>query len=759
MAKLEEVMATGRLPRDGEAGTPQEGAQECLSEMSVPSSFATAGSSLSTARPSESAGAWSRRAGKGRKDETTGSTAAVAAVAVGPVGVSCLQMHFTSRQDSGKLPRGELELSLEEAEAYQSAFQMAGQSLRLEAAVEFDDTSSIVSSASEQDVSTRPSRSSSRVSVPNTRLGYKRVDWGSVGRQKAVLLDSEQSRPVMREKATGHDVPDARRTARDVSPSREEVPSSLLGEEALEASRELGSHIAGCTRSKTARRGQAPGHGVPDAKVRPLPGFGDSRRPARAVPQSHEEVPVSLLRGEGAGFAAGDVVSVREGFDQLERGLRGRLEKIDGDGDALVFFNGIGKEWVFKRNLHKLEKEEAPRLTLRALAGTWRGCDGAVWTVERSGRAHERGELRNELKDLTEHGSGSRMVIQRGDGWKIDMQRSTTAKLLWKKADEADLVWLKDVPKEVVPTSRQAPGHCIPGPMKRLLPGHRDGRRSARAAQASREKGRSHILGENAPTEVRAVGVRSVRAPSGKAVERRPENKLPLAVQEAPRHGVQEVKARPLPGRSDSGRPARTAPRPHEEVPPSLGEQALQEIRARVGSLTSGTEVGHRRKRRRVSARKFSPAVDKDALQAKLGKLREDQLGRVLEFLAPGLGSGLGSEEFVSLNLAALPPHRQRSLEQFVDDAISAGASLSVADLVKCQEGSAAALLSPASQGPHASANSLEITPGLRRKPDSDLQARQQRVWEECVARERQRQHHLRDAMSAWATPLQLSQE
>merc|ERR1719443_925450 len=170
MAKLEEVMATGRLPRDGEAGKPQERAQECLSEMSVPSSFATAGSSLSTARPSESAGAWSRRAGKERKDETIGSTAAVAAVAVGPVGVSCLQMHFTSRQDSGKLPRGELELSLEEAEAYQSAFQMAGQSLRLEAAVEFDDTSSIVSSASEQDVSTRPSRSPSRVSVPNTRL-------------------------------------------------------------------------------------------------------------------------------------------------------------------------------------------------------------------------------------------------------------------------------------------------------------------------------------------------------------------------------------------------------------------------------------------------------------------------------------------------------------------------------------------------------------------------------------------------------------
>ena len=67
----------------------------------------------------------------------------------------------------------------------------------------------------------------------------------------------------------------------------------------------------------------------------------------------------------------GDAIIVHEGFKsdskkkvKLERGLRGKVTTIDKIGDSLIAFDGVAvKQWVFKRNIHKLQADEAVALS------------------------------------------------------------------------------------------------------------------------------------------------------------------------------------------------------------------------------------------------------------------------------------------------------------------------------------------------------------------------------------------------------------
>lgn len=89
--------------------------------------------------------------------------------------------------------------------------------------------------------------------------------------------------------------------------------------------------------------------------------------------------------------------------------------------------------------LHE-EGDTAPAsaLTLATLAGKWCEPDGAVWTLEKDGKALLKDEQQHDLKELHD---AKGVHISRADGWQLDKSKSSSMHLVWQKAGETEIVW------------------------------------------------------------------------------------------------------------------------------------------------------------------------------------------------------------------------------------------------------------------------------------------------------------------------------
>lgn len=150
------------------------------------------------------------------------------------------------------------------------------------------------------------------------------------------------------------------------------------------------------------------------------------------------------------------------------------------------------------------------------------------------------------------------------------------------------------------------------------------------------------------------------------------------------------------------------------------------------------------------------PAVltkeEKTQLQMKIDRLNDEQLDKVFEFLAPDLGDGSNGDD-VQLDLDTLPAHRQHALVKVVD-----------AELASLTKGTMPSVSHPTAEPASAPLETLMspafplVEPSPQLATRSALPAgteatsrsdRAQRSWEECCAREVQRQSQLREVREA----------
>lgn len=155
----------------------------------------------------------------------------------------------------------------------------------------------------------------------------------------------------------------------------------------------------------------------------------------------------------------------------------------------------------------------------------------------------------------------------------------------------------------------------------------------------------------------------------------------------------------------------------------------------------------------------MGPAVltkeEKTQLQIKIDRLNDEQLDKVFEFLAPDLGDGSNGDD-VQLDLDTLPAHRQHALVKVVDAELAAIAKGTMPSMSHPTAEPTSApletLMSPAfplvEPSPQLAARSA-LPAGTEATSRSD---RAQRSWEECCAREVQRQSQLREVREAAST-------
>lgn len=160
---------------------------------------------------------------------------------------------------------------------------------------------------------------------------------------------------------------------------------------------------------------------------------------------------------------------------------------------------------------------------------------------------------------------------------------------------------------------------------------------------------------------------------------------------------------------------------------------------------------------------------EKGQLQAKLDKLDNDQLDRVIDFLKLDMGDNLEGQE-IQLDLDTLPPARRRALIKFVDDELCKACGARARTACSADVAAGVPSMSPAFPTMEAGATPLAaatpvaaaLTP--RREPEAAgpaaCAAKRQLAWEVCSAREVQRQSHLREvreAASVGGTPQSLT--
>jgi len=157
---------------------------------------------------------------------------------------------------------------------------------------------------------------------------------------------------------------------------------------------------------------------------------------------------------------------------------------------------------------------------------------------------------------------------------------------------------------------------------------------------------------------------------------------------------------------------------------------------------------------------------EKADLQAKIDELSDAQLDRVIDFLTPDLPQGQECDD-VSLDLDNLSAERQQALLKIVDEELSnARSSNPEAPAPTAPAGAPAGPSAPGTaasgQGmmspsfpvmePGATPRSAPATPRSEAAPPGEGSARdakRQHAWEVCVAREVQKQAHLRDIREA----------
>jgi len=152
---------------------------------------------------------------------------------------------------------------------------------------------------------------------------------------------------------------------------------------------------------------------------------------------------------------------------------------------------------------------------------------------------------------------------------------------------------------------------------------------------------------------------------------------------------------------------------------------------------------------------------EKADLQAKIDELSDEQLDRVIEFLTPDLPQN-GDSEDVNLDLDSLSAERQQALRKLVDAEIAGARQETDAAVTSGPPAGPSAPATAASgQGmmspsfpvlePGATPRSAPATPRSEQagSEGSARDAKRQHAWEACVAREVQKQSHLRDIREA----------
>lgn len=74
---------------------------------------------------------------------------------------------------------------------------------------------------------------------------------------------------------------------------------------------------------------------------------------------------IELFRGTAIPITPGLHVTVKTRFANLQTGLEGHVLKVDEDGDALMLINGIGSQWVNKKDYDKMTFEDTERFYLK----------------------------------------------------------------------------------------------------------------------------------------------------------------------------------------------------------------------------------------------------------------------------------------------------------------------------------------------------------------------------------------------------------
>eukprot|EP00927_Polykrikos_kofoidii_P006853 TRINITY_DN12784_c0_g1_i2.p1 TRINITY_DN12784_c0_g1~~TRINITY_DN12784_c0_g1_i2.p1 ORF type:complete len:724 (+),score=155.76 TRINITY_DN12784_c0_g1_i2:97-2268(+) len=180
------------------------------------------------------------------------------------------------------------------------------------------------------------------------------------------------------------------------------------------------------------------------------------------------------------------------------------------------------------------------------------------------------------------------------------------------------------------------------------------------------------------------------------------------------------------------------------EAPQHTAKASARGVATQQHGATTRGAGGHRSKGGGAPAQPQPLSQEeKNVLQGKINTLEEAQLDRVLAFLEQDID---GTGEDIELDLDTLPPTRQRALVEVVDGEIRS---------LERTKGSEATAPSPAFPVVEPGTTPLgaispfptEATPRSehRQVVDAASSERLMRTWEECSARELQRQSHLRE--------------